>query len=162
MQLIRIPKASENLEAATIGKWLRAEGDEVRAGEQIVEVLTDKADFAIEAEESGCLRRVAATEKSTVPVGYIIGVIARPEDPLPDIDSENEKLMRDFVAPNSSKPSPRPAPGPSLTGKKIPATPAARRLAKEHGIDLADVAAARRKKNVISARDVEEYIQQNA
>jgi len=167
MQLLRIPKASENLEAATIGHWLKAEGDEVSVGDQVVELLTDKADFVMEAEEAGRLRRIAAAEKSSVPVGYIIGVIAGAEEPLPDIDAENEALMREFQA-GAGRPAAVEAGGavplrkPSLAGRKVAATPAARRVAREHNLDLSHVAASLKKKGVLSADDIEEYLKQQS
>jgi len=163
MQLVRVPKASENIEAVTIGRWLKSEGDRVQAGEEIVEILTDKADFALEAEESGYIRRIAATEKSTVPVGYILGIIAGRDEPLPDIDRENLAVMQAAELQLDKEAGKRPArsgPGPSLAGRKVPATPAARRMAKEHGLDLARVAAALGKKGVLAAADVEEYLKQ--
>ncbi|NQT20270.1 MAG: E3 binding domain-containing protein [Planctomycetes bacterium] len=158
MQLIRIPKASENLEAATVGKWLKAEGDEVRAGEEVVELLTDKADFALEAEESGRLRRITAVEKSTVPVGYILGIIAGKDEPLPDVDPENRALMQAAELQAGTEEA-GAAPRPSFAGRKIAATPAARRLAKERGIDLAEIASALGKKGALTATDVEQYLQ---
>jgi len=173
MQLLRVPKASENLEAATVGHWLKAEGDDVSAGDQVIELLTDKADFVMEAEEAGKLRRITAAEKSTVPVGYILGVIAQPDDDLPDIDAENDALMREFKLRSSSaaaQPQPGTAPAPdarparkqSFAARKVPATPAARRAAKQHNVDLSEVAAGLNKKGVLSADDVEEYVRQQA
>ncbi|HUS58684.1 MAG TPA: biotin/lipoyl-containing protein [Planctomycetota bacterium] len=158
MQLLRIPKASENLETATVGRWLKAEGDNVAAGEPIVEILTDKADFALEAEEPGRLRRIVAVEKSTVPVGYVVGIIAAEDEHLPDVDAENLALV---TASAAAKPADQAKPartGPSYMSRKIAATPAARRLAKEHGVDLAAVAAELRKTAALSADDVTEYL----
>jgi len=157
MQILKIPKASENLEEATIGKWLKAQGDPVAAGEPVVEILTDKADFELEADESGYLRSIAAPEKSTVPVGYAIGIIAGKDDPLPAIDAENAALLQagKAAATGTSHPAPETT---QPAGPRIAATPAARRIAREHRVDLADVAAALRKPGVISAQDVEEYL----
>jgi len=159
MHLLKIPQASENLEAATIGKWLKREGEPVEAGEPVVELLTDKADFALEAEESGWLRCVTVAEKSTVPVGYVIGIIAGRDEPLPDVSADNARLLESAkpAAPRPAEASPsrkQPLPG----GPRVPATPAARRIAKEHGIDLAEVARSRGKEGVVSAEDVEEYM----
>ena len=161
MYLVRIPKASENLEAATIGKWLKAEGDAVAEGEPVVEVLTDKADFAIEAERAGQVRRIVAPEKSTVPVGYIIAVIADNSEPLPDIDAENRSICQ-AAAAAPAKPDKTGTARPALSGRKIAATPAARRIARERGVDLAAVAAALDKTGVLTAEDVEAYLARGA
>ena len=163
MQLIKVPKAGENIEAVTIGRWLKAEGDQVQAGEEVVEILTDKADFALEAEESGHLRRIAAVEKSTVPVGYILGIIAGRDESLPDIDPENLAVMQAAEVQLDKERGKQPAEGPpepTLAGRKVAATPAARRIAREHGLDLAHVAAALGKRRVLNATDVEEYLKQ--
>lgn len=159
MHIIRIPQASENLEAATIGKWLKAEGEPVEAGEPVVELLTDKADFALEAEESGWLRRVTVAEKSTVPVGYAIGIIAGLDEPLPDVSAENARLLEAFK-PAAARPAEAAATRklPPTGGPRIPATPAARRIAKEHGVDLAEVGRCLGKVGIVSADDVEEFM----
>jgi len=159
MYFLKIPQASENLEAATIGRWLKAQGEHVNAGEPVVELLTDKADFALEAEESGWLRCVTVAEKSTVPVGYVIGIIAERDEPLPDVSAENARLV-DAVRPAAARPAEAAIPRKQQPsgGPRIPATPAARRLAKEHGVDLAEVARRLGKEGVVSADDVEEYM----
>jgi len=162
MYLVRIPKASENLEAATIGKWLKAEGDAVAEGEPVVEVLTDKADFAIEAERAGQVRRIVAPEKSTLPVGYIIAVIADNSEPLPDIDAENRSICQAAAAAPAKPDKTGPAARSALSGRKIAATPAARRIARERGVDLAAVAAALDKTGVLTAEDVEAYLARGA
>jgi len=156
MQLLRIPKASENLETATVGKWLKREGDPVQPGEPIVEILTDKADFELEAEEAGLLRRIVAVEKSSVPVGYIVGIVAGSDEPLPDVDAENSQL----TAPAAAQPAAKAA-APSFMRKKVAATPAARRIAREHGLDLAAVAAELHKPSALGAEDVEEYLRRH-
>ena len=159
MQLLRIPKASENLETATIGHWLKREGDRVEAGEPVVELLTDKADFALEAEESGWLRLIAAQEQSTVPVGYVIGIVAGQDEPLPDVSAENAKLLEAARAANEPSAAARPAARAPAAGRKLAATPAARRLAAERGVDLAAVAAELPKGTVISAEHVLRFLE---
>ena len=161
MQVLRIPKASENLETATIGRWLKREGDHVDAGEPIVEVLTDKADFALEAEEPGWLRLIAAPEKSTVPVGYVIGIVAQREQLLPDVTAENAQVLAAARAEHEPSAANRAAPRQAPAGKKLAATPAARRIAREHGLDLAQVAAALPRLSVISADDVQQFIEKH-
>ena len=59
-----------------IGRWLKREGERVEAGEPLVEIITDKAKFDYESPASGILRKIVATEKSTVPVGYVIALFA--------------------------------------------------------------------------------------
>lgn len=164
MELIRIPKASENMETATVGRWHCRVGDSIEKGEPLVELITDKAQFDYEAEVSGTLRRIIALPKSLLPVGYVIALIGDEAEPLPDaaqIDEENARLtsrMRGTVAPAAGRPGRAAAPV-RTRGKRIPAKPAARKLAKENGVDLADVAKAAGKKGPLTQEDIRQYIE---
>jgi pyruvate/2-oxoglutarate dehydrogenase complex dihydrolipoamide acyltransferase (E2) component len=158
MHLIRIPKASENMETATIGRWIKRQGQAVATGEPLVELVTDKADFEYESEVSGTLLRIVAAEKSMLPVGYVIALVGSPGEPQPDVSEENAKLMaqmRDVVAPAGGK----PAAPPSAAGRRVAAKPAARLLAKQHSIDLGAVAEALAIQGVITEDDVRRYIE---
>lgn len=86
---ITIPQAFENMEEATIGVWLKAEGDAVSPGDALCELITEKTTFPLEAEGAGVLLHIAAGEKSIVPVGAIIGVIGESSEAVPDIEAEN-------------------------------------------------------------------------
>ncbi len=98
MEILRVPKLNENMDAAMVGPWAKTVGDRINAGDIIVELVTDKASFELQAEEEGVLRTAAATEKSTVPVGYALAVIAHPKEALPDIEAENAALMESYVS----------------------------------------------------------------
>ena len=171
MELVRIPKVSENLEEATIGKWLKQEGDPVEKEEPLVELLTDKADFELPSPASGILRKIVAPERSSVPVGFIIAIIASTDEPLPDVEAENRRIMEEARAGLKKTPSKpavyakegdRPPGGDAAPAGahrlRIPATPAARRLAKERGIELEEVARRLGKDAVITESDVQAYL----
>jgi len=169
MELVRIPKASENLEEATIGRWLKREGDPVSKDEPLVELLTDKADFELPAPADGVLRKIVAQEKSAVPVGYIIAIIGLPDEALPDVEPENRRLVeaaRDGLKKSPAKPAvyargtdqPARQAAPGGPAPRVPATPAARRLAREKGIELAEVARWLGKDVVLSESDVRAYL----
>ena len=81
-----------------VGSWSKTVGDRVNAGDIVVELITDKAAFELQAEEEGVLRIAAATEKSTVPVGYTLAVIAKADEELPDIEAENTTLMESYAS----------------------------------------------------------------
>lgn len=98
MEILRVPKLNENMDAAMVGRWTKGVGDRVNAGDIIVELVTDKATFELQAEEEGVLRTSAAPEKSTVPVGYALAVIARANETPPDIETENAALMKSYVS----------------------------------------------------------------
>jgi pyruvate dehydrogenase E2 component (dihydrolipoamide acetyltransferase) len=147
---IVIPQAFENMEEATIGAWLKSEGDSVTPGEALCELITEKTTFPLEAESNGVLRQIAANEKSIVPVGAVIGLIGEASDELPDIEVENARLRERLAA---SKEEPKPVTVPSVApvatastqaapagGSRVRATPAARRAARDRGIDIEEVA----------------------
>lgn len=163
-----IEKVFENMEEATIGKWLKREGDYVSEGEPLVEIITEKVTFEMESPSSGILRRIVASEKSTIPVGYIIAVIGDLDEPLPDVDEENERLLRQWrgerVAIKSAaqtQTTPVKVSSPAQSKQRVRATPAARRLAREHGIAIEDVAEAIGVE-VISEADVHRYIEERS
>ncbi|HVF11151.1 MAG TPA: biotin/lipoyl-containing protein [Abditibacteriaceae bacterium] len=149
---IVIPQAFENMEEATIGAWLKAEGDEVRAGDALCELITEKTTFDLPAAAEGVLRRIVAPEKSIVPVGFIIGLIGDPAEVLPAVDAENAALQQTASEAGStptetlSVPAVRVEPparsAATGAGSRIRATPAARRAARELDVALEDVAAA--------------------
>jgi pyruvate dehydrogenase E2 component (dihydrolipoamide acetyltransferase) len=121
---LTLPRLSESMQEGTIVAWLRAEGEEVRAGEPLVEIETDKSTVAHAAEGSGRLL-ILVPEGETVAVGTIIarlaGAGAAPAPPAEE--------------PRPPAAEPVPLPGPPGAA----ATPLARRLAGRHGVDLAGV-----------------------
>jgi pyruvate dehydrogenase E2 component (dihydrolipoyllysine-residue acetyltransferase) len=160
---IRMEKWAENLAEVTIGEWLKHEGDPVAPGEAVAELITEKATFKYEPEAGGVLLRIYAPENSTVPVGFVIGYIGEPDEAPPaDIEAENQALLQakreearlSVDWPDESLPR-GPAPTP---GAVVRATPAARRLAREAGVSLEEIAASIGEARRISDRDVEAYI----
>jgi pyruvate dehydrogenase E2 component (dihydrolipoamide acetyltransferase) len=131
------------VEEQTITAWFRKEGDRVAKGEPLAEITTSKAVFELEAPRSGTLLRIVAPVKSEVPVGYVVAFLGEPGEPVPDISGHNARLLersrqaaagRKAAAPRAAAPaSAAPAPG------AVRATPAARRLARERGLDIAAV-----------------------
>ncbi len=138
---IRMPKLSANIDEATITAWLKNEGDSVRKEEFIAEITTDKTAFEFESPRAGILRRIVAPVKSNIPVHYVIALIGSASDPLPDVDPENKALMTEHRARAETSRKAQPKKRPGGPRARVRATPAARRLARELGIDLTDVAA---------------------
>ncbi len=98
MEILKVPKLNENMDAAMVGPWAKTVGERVNPGDIIVELVTDKAAFELQAEEEGVLRISAAPEKSTVPVGYVLAVIAKANEVIPDHETENAALMESYVS----------------------------------------------------------------
>lgn len=117
---IIMPALGMAQETGKVLRWLKAEGEAVKQGEPLLEIETDKANVELEAPASGVLAAVAAAAGDTVPVGQVIGLIlAAGEAP------------GHAAAPKAVRP---PDSG------RIAASPKARRLARERGVDLATVA----------------------
>jgi pyruvate dehydrogenase E2 component (dihydrolipoamide acetyltransferase) len=137
---------SPTMEEGRVVKWLKAEGDAVRSGETLAEVETDKAIMELVARGEGVLRARLVPEGTTVEVGKLVGVIAAAdEDITPIVGGKREAGggKREVPAPKVSAPATPPSSPPAAaapaTGRPK-ASPLARRLAAEKGLDLAAVA----------------------
>ncbi len=146
MTEIAMPRLSDSMEEGTILKWLKADGDQVSRGEEIAEIETDKATMSYEADADGFLRLVAR-EGDTLPVGAIIAHLVA--DPQEAIDAGGPVPAPEAAAPPADEPAaPTPPAVPdepatvALTGVgvRVKASPLARRLARERGIDIAALA----------------------
>jgi pyruvate dehydrogenase E2 component (dihydrolipoamide acetyltransferase) len=138
-----MPQMGADMQEGTILRWLKHEGDSVRRGEIIAEIETDKANVEIEAYESGVLRRILLPEGTTVPVGQIIAVIAAPEDDISQYEAEAAPAAAGVAAPQPAAAAPEPpaavAAATPVEAGRVRASPAARRLAEELGVDLSRV-----------------------
>ena len=136
-----MPKMGDAMTEGKVLKWRKRPGDRVAKGEALAEIETDKVNVDLEAEESGTLLEIVVGEGTSVPIGATIGIIGTPGQ------ARSEKAAvapqpRGDVAPPASPPSPAPAaPAARSTREstRISASPLARRLATEHGIDLGTV-----------------------
>ncbi len=159
MLKVRFPKVDANVVEGQVGMWLKAEGDPVDKDEPLVELITDKANFELPAEQAGVLRRILAPEKSVVPVNYVIGLIGEADEAIPDVTAENEAIMaahREAAAALQTPTAEDAAQRKRPERKKVRAKPAARRAAREAGIDLADVTPADGK--IVTEEDVRAYL----
>jgi len=152
IERVRFPSLAANVIEGTVGRWHKREGDSVCARDPIVEIITSKATFDIESPADGILRKILAPEKSIVPVGFILALVGDDTDGLPDVDAENQRLLAEFrtqAVQAGHTPESSPAP-------RARATPGARRLTKEMGIELSRVPPAEGK-SVITENDVRQF-----
>jgi pyruvate dehydrogenase E2 component (dihydrolipoamide acetyltransferase) len=149
-----MPRLSDSMEEGTILKWLKAEGDEVGVGDELVEIETDKANMVYEADAGGTLIEIVAQEGDTLPIGEVIARVGEAGE-APSGDNGG--------APRQEKPEGETAgvgtaeqPGPAAPGRetektagsdmtrakpasgdgRVKASPIARRIANESGLDL--------------------------
>jgi len=144
---VLMPKAGQSVEEATIVKWNVQSGAKIAEGDIIFEIETDKATVEVEATDSGRLARIVADEGATVAVLEPVAYLAENDaDVDAYIASQPASSAAEPPTPAAATP-PAPAPAPvaptqrTVSGEgRVKASPAARRIAKERGIDLAAVA----------------------
>ena len=156
---ILMPALSPTMEKGNLAKWLKKEGDKVAPGDVIAEIETDKATMEVEAIDEGVLARIVVPEGSAdVPVNQLIAVLAtegedakaiaaggaaapaKAEAAKAEAPKAAEAAPAAAPAPAPVAPAPVPAvPAPSASGSRVFASPLARRLAKEKGVDLGAV-----------------------
>jgi pyruvate dehydrogenase E2 component (dihydrolipoamide acetyltransferase) len=155
---IVMPRLSDTMEEGTILRWLKRDGDQVSRGEELVEIETDKATMTYESDQQGTLQTVAS-EGDSLPVGELIARVGQPgEAPATDgapgaaadgagtgageqpvvatsATAAPKAAVPETVAGSAATPSAPPA-DPTTEGERVKASPLARRIAREDGVDL--------------------------
>lgn len=165
MKKVEMPKMGDSMEEGRILRWIKKEGEEVKKGEMLAEVETDKVNIEIEAFAGGILRKILVPEGDSAPVGAEIALIGAPGEPLPDYLGANgaeagsqrqgslasptqfsplqtqsaQQYKVDVLARSSVGLSPEPASGAATIKRqgRIFISPLARRLADENHLDYA-------------------------
>lgn len=135
---IKVPELAESITEGSIAQWVKKVGDRVEKGEFIVELETDKVNAEIISEEAGVLTQILAEEGDTVLVGQVIAVVEAGEGAAPAPAAAPVAAAPTPAAPQAAAPTPAPV-VEETTGERVIASPAARKLAREKGIDLAAV-----------------------
>ena len=140
--LMVMPQMGYDMHEGKVVRWLKDEGEEVIRGEVIAEIETDKATVEYEAYTGGVMAKIVAEVGATIPVGELIAVITAPGEAIP------EDILTDAaVAASADSPAPATVETPAPTAEaahsgddgEVRASPLARRLAKERGVDLSTV-----------------------
>lgn len=138
-----MPQMGYDMTEGTVVKWVKHEGDEVKKGDIIAEIETDKATVEMEADAAGLLRKVTVSEGMTVPVGAVIGIIGTADETLPEVGEtappEEEAPAAEAAPAEQSKGeavAEAPAPTPVADGGMMKVSPVARRLADDQDVDL--------------------------
>ncbi|MCC8303396.1 2-oxoglutarate dehydrogenase complex dihydrolipoyllysine-residue succinyltransferase [Bacillus sp. ICE1] len=142
MAEIKVPELAESISEGTIAQWLKQPGDYVEQGEYLLELETDKVNVELTAEESGVLKEVLKDSGDTVQVGEIIGTITEgageSSAPAPSESAPaNEQTKEEAKAEPAAKEVSQEA--QSEAKSRTVASPAARKLAREKGIDLSQI-----------------------
>jgi pyruvate dehydrogenase E2 component (dihydrolipoamide acetyltransferase) len=164
MAEVTMPRLSDTMSEGSVGRWLKKPGDAVADGEIIAEIETDKATMELQAFESGTLQKILVPEGQTVPIGQTIAIIGDGAAPAEEAAAPPEQKSQPAAAPaeaaappeQKSQPAaaaptpeaktetqPQAAPARQSNGQsndeRIKASPLARRMADERGIDLRQV-----------------------
>jgi pyruvate dehydrogenase E2 component (dihydrolipoamide acetyltransferase) len=137
---VKLPRLGQGMEAGTINKWLKSEGDTVAKGEPLFEVDTDKVTQEVESDFAGVLLKIVLPS-GEAPVGQTIAFIGEQGEEVP---AEPAGAGSASGKPEPAE-TPRPAPSASAqaeaqtNGGRIKASPLARRIARERGVDLASL-----------------------
>src|SRR6266480_733452 len=91
---IRVPTLSDTTVDATVGRWLKQEGDTVQKGEALVELETDKVNVEVSAEQSGVLQKILKREGDVVAVGDVLGMIGESEAAPTDVRPETPAVKQ--------------------------------------------------------------------
>ncbi len=141
---VDMPQLGLTMEKGTILQWLKPEGSAIEKGQPLVLIQTEKVEYEVEAPGSGTLLKAVAKEGEEIPVGGLMGILGQPGE---DVSSllKGRGLGPGAEAPAPSQQTPvsaPPAPAPEVApgrapGERIKISPVAKRLAQEHGIDVA-------------------------
>jgi pyruvate dehydrogenase E2 component (dihydrolipoamide acetyltransferase) len=163
-----MPKLSDAMEEGRLLQWLKKEGDRVQGGDVLASIETDKAEIELESFGAGVLRKILVAEGETVPVGKVIAIVAEPDE---DISSLVGAAAPAAPAKAEVKTSAPPAPAPPKVEAKappaptapaaesgwIPASPIARRMARDAGVDLAKITGSGPGGRILE-RDIEAFL----
>ena len=150
---IVMPQLSSTMEKGTVVQWLKQVGDEVTEGEAIMEITTDKVDIEVESPASGVLLKVLVDTGDEVPVKEPIAVLGEAGEEVGDVSAIAESAPPAAAEAEAEPVQEKPAPPKG----KIFASPRARRLAKESGVDLAAVTGTGPRGRIVS-QDIRKYI----
>jgi len=149
---IIMPKLGMAMSEGTVVKWLKDDGAEVKAGEPIVVIMSKKITYEVESPAAGVLRPVAKA-KEVRGIGQVIGFVTEPGEATPEVEVEAPPAK---AAPKAAPAAAAPAAPVPKAGEVdvVPSSPAARRLAKELGVDISRVSPSGSR---ISEDDVRHY-----
>ena len=132
---IVMPRLSLTMKTGSVIQWFKKEGEAVEKGEPIVEVLSEKVTYDVEAPAAGILRKILAEEGMDMPVSATLAFIAAPDEELPEVEAVTEapqpKLIEEAIIQEEIE--------ATAVKERVLASPAAKRMAREYNVDLIQV-----------------------
>ena len=138
MKAVVFPKSGLITEQGTLLQWTASEGDRVEEGQLLCEVETEKTTIEVTAPVSGLLRKILVAEGGKGPVGMTLGWVGEADEEIPEV---KEVPTLPDADPQRAAPAARPKVRPqrAAAGGRLRASPAARKLAADNGIELAEI-----------------------
>ena len=155
-EAILMPKMGMTMTEGTVEEWYVHEGDQVHVGDALFSASTDKLTNDVESQADGTILKITAQAGDTVGVSAVVGYIGQPGEKLPDMPGAQEAPQAEAPAPAAEPAAAAPA-APAAASKEIKASPAARKMAREKGIDLSQIIGTG-PGGRIKTEDVEKYI----
>ncbi|MEZ4729763.1 MAG: biotin/lipoyl-containing protein [Caldilineaceae bacterium] len=154
---ITVPALGESVVEATIARWLKQEGDAVKAGEAVVELETDKVDLEVPAEKDGVLSKIARQAGEDVQIGDVLGIIEEGAAAATNGAAKMDAAPQEPAPPRETPPALPTQESTPPPAKEERATPVAKRMAAEQGVDLEAVSGAGPGGRA-TRQDVENYV----
>ena len=161
---VTLPRLGQGMESGTIVRWLKSEGDRVEKGEPLYELDTEKVTQEVEADASGVLLRILAKEGEEIDVGKAVAVIGEEGEEVAEAEPEPEAEVEPEAVSESEDGSPEEVETPATPEPQVPesiedggrvkASPLARRIARERGIELSAISGTGPEGRIV-AEDVE-------
>jgi pyruvate dehydrogenase E2 component (dihydrolipoamide acetyltransferase) len=138
---IVMPKLGLTMTEGLIVEWRKKEGDPVKKGDILFVLETEKVTYEVEAPEDGSLGKILVKEQETVPVGAIVAYLLKPGESATAITAAPAAAPKaEAASPAPAAAAPTAAPDVAPAGGRVKATPLAKKVAREYGIDLEAVA----------------------
>ena len=155
--VVTMPKLGLTMTEGSVSKWHKKEGERVEKREIIAEVATDKINYELEAPESGVLRKILIDPDAKVPVTAPIAIIAEADEDISGLMPKGTAGAAPATQAEVKAP-PAPVAAQAPATQAIKASPAAKKLAKDHGVDLSLVTGTGPGGRIVE-KDVEDYIE---
>ena len=135
---VTMPSMGADMTEGTIVKWLKKEGDEVKRGDKLAEIETDKTVVEMESYGEGILKKIVIGEGQVVPVGDLIAYVGEEGDEIPSSSSSSEETPSATID-TSNESTPPSIPQNQTSGARVKASPIAKKLANELGVDISTI-----------------------
>ena len=138
---VLMPQLGLTMEEGTVSQWIKHEGDEVKTGDVIVEITTDKLTNEVASEHDGVMLKIVAQEGEDIPVKGLLCYIGQPGEAVGDAPATPAAApAAAAAAPAAAAPAAAPAPVAAANGKRVRISPLARKTAAKMGVDYSGIA----------------------